>query len=74
MLKQLIYIATHPFIADRNHTDEYCTHEVMLEVTVEIWFVSLQDRLLEDATQNSMHELVEHVQLYKQMVRGDVQR
>jgi len=40
----------------------------MLEVTLEIWFTSPQDRLLEDAAQNSMHELVEHIQLYKQMV------
>ena len=28
-----------------------------------------QDRLLEDGTQNNMHELVEHIQLYRQMVR-----
>ena len=38
----------------------------MLETTP---FLSAQERLLEDATKNNMHELVEHIQIYRQMVR-----
>jgi len=42
-----------------------CTRNYVRNYSV----LSAQERLLEDATKNNMHELVEHIQIYRQMVR-----